>query len=154
MGVKITKQNASEMGKKAQTPTAKAKRQKTLEQNRLLKTQVYETLRDTLLKTGKNGKAFYQDFIDDYITLARKEPEGKAGLMIAQTIFTPDILSLLDGKFHKNNQHTDITLGKLDIRLWQTTYYRRVKRVVRHAIHDKKNINNTVLKKFIPSSFI
>ena len=120
MGVKITKQNASEMGKKAQSPTAKAKRQKTLEQNRLLKTQVYETLRDTLLKTGKNGKAFYQDFIDDYITLARKDPEGKAGQMIAQTIFTPDILSLLDEEQEKRLARD---LDFLRYRIIKTCFY-------------------------------
>ena len=99
---KVTPEEREKLNKTSHTPEALAKAKQTRQTNILIKSQIYASLRDLLLKPqGKTKTPLYQEFLNDYVALARKEPEGKAGQTLASVILTPDILTLLDEEQEK-----------------------------------------------------
>lgn len=61
-----------------------------------IKATIYNTLRERLTDESRSGVAFYQDFIDNYLTEARRDPTSAPAQLIAKTIFKEDILNALD----------------------------------------------------------
>lgn len=61
-----------------------------------IKATIYSTLRERLTHQGMGGVAFYQEFIDNYLTEARRDPTSAPAQLIAKTIFKEDILNALD----------------------------------------------------------
>ena len=86
--------------KKTKTPEAIAKCTASRRANKALKTQIYEELKNDLVKNGKNG-SYYQEFLDKFLNMAKKDPNSRCGQMVASTIFQQDMLNLLDEEHNK-----------------------------------------------------
>lgn len=61
-----------------------------------VKATIYNTLRQELTRQDGMGGVFYQDFINNYLDEARRDPTSAPAQMIAKTIFKEDILNALD----------------------------------------------------------
>lgn len=61
-----------------------------------IKATLYATLRERLTDSSNSGMAFYQEFIDNYLNEARRDPTSAPAQVIAKTIFKEDILNALD----------------------------------------------------------
>lgn len=62
-----------------------------------IKATIFNTLREQLTREcGVTGRAFYQDFINNYLDEAKRDPTSAPAQMIAKTIFKDDILNALD----------------------------------------------------------
>lgn len=85
---------------KAHTPEAIAKRVQSTMANKALKSQVYDELKAMLLK-GKNGGTYYAEFMKKFLDIAKKDPNSKAGQIVASTIFQQEMLSMLDEEHDK-----------------------------------------------------
>lgn len=61
-----------------------------------VKATIYNTLRQELTRKDGMGGAFYQEFIENYLDEARRDPTSAPAQLIAKTIFKEDILNALD----------------------------------------------------------
>jgi hypothetical protein len=61
-----------------------------------IKATIYNTLRERLCNENSGGIAFYQEFIENYLTEARRDPTSAPAQLLAKTIFKEDILNALD----------------------------------------------------------
>lgn len=62
-----------------------------------IKATIFNTLREQLTReSGVTGRAFYKDFINNYLDEAKRDPTSAPAQMIAKTIFKEDILNALD----------------------------------------------------------
>ncbi|WP_407453958.1 terminase large subunit domain-containing protein [Methanobrevibacter sp.] len=64
--------------------------------NIAIKNDVQSKLKDLLLSPDENGLTFYEDFLSNYLELARTEPNSKAAEIIAKTCLQEDLLDQLD----------------------------------------------------------
>ncbi|VVB60786.1 Uncharacterised protein [uncultured archaeon] len=79
----------------AHTPEALKKRSENRAVNRLVKNEIFNNLRESLLKqTG--DKTYYSDFINKFLTDAKQHPAGGCGKLLASAIFSPELLNNLD----------------------------------------------------------
>lgn len=76
------------------------KRAKTKAANKAVKVAVYDELKNLLLQENK-GKAYYHEFMDKFLTEAKKNINGRAAQTVASTIFQPELLNLLDAQHEK-----------------------------------------------------
>lgn len=91
-----SKETATKNIRKAHNPETQAKAQATRKANVAFKHAVYDELK-TLLSSGKQpGDTYYNEFIQKFLKAALKDPNSRAGQMVASTIFQEDMLSLLD----------------------------------------------------------
>lgn len=91
-----SKEQATENIKKAHNPEVQARAQATRKANVAFKHAVYEELK-TLLSSGKKpGDTYYTDFINKFLKEALKNPNSKAGQMVASTVFQENMLTMLD----------------------------------------------------------
>jgi hypothetical protein len=80
---------------RAHTPEAIQKRVQHASENRLIKAEIYDNLRNALLQ--KDGeKVFYAEYIEKFLADAKKDPSGRCGQVLASAIFSPEMLSNLD----------------------------------------------------------
>jgi len=80
----------------AHTPEAMKRMLATKSQNILLRNAVLASIKEDLIAAQKTGKqSYYESFIQKFLKAA-EDPNSKCGQMLAQTIFTPDVLDRLD----------------------------------------------------------
>lgn len=91
-----SKEVATKNIRKAHNPTTQAKAQATRRANVALKHAVYEELKAQLSSGKELGDTFYMEFIQKFLKEAMKNPNSRAGQMVASTIFQENMLSLLD----------------------------------------------------------
>ena len=104
MGRKFTSENARENGKKAQTPEVKAKRKATIEERRvtrLIQAEVLDTIRGAFFETDKFNRTYYERFLKEFMDSALKDINSKPAQLLAQSLFSVDILSKLDAETDK-----------------------------------------------------
>lgn len=63
--------------------------------------EVQQDIRDKLLGIEKNGHSYITNFIDNFLDEAKKDPNSQAARMLAQSIFSSDMLSSLDESLNK-----------------------------------------------------
>jgi len=86
----------------AHTPDALKKKSITTRANFLMKHQVLESLKEELVEAYKNGsESYYEKFIQKFLDAAIKDPNSKSASMLAQSIFTPELLDKLDEESNK-----------------------------------------------------
>src|SRR5574344_1428842 len=86
----------------AHTPDALKKKSITTRANFLMKHQVLESLKEELVEPYKNGsESYYEKFIQKFLDAAIKDPNSKSASMLAQSIFTPELLDKLDEESNK-----------------------------------------------------
>lgn len=86
----------------AHSPSAIKKRSTTTKANFLMKHQVLESLKAELVDAYKNGNvSYYEKFIQKFLDAAIKDPNSKSASMLAQSIFTPELLDKLDEESNK-----------------------------------------------------
>lgn len=104
MGRKFTSENASENGKKSQTPEIKAKRKATIEgrrATRLIQAEVLDTIRGAFFETDKFNRTYYERFLKVFMDSALNDINSKPAQLLAQSLFSVDILSKLDAETDK-----------------------------------------------------
>jgi ATP:corrinoid adenosyltransferase len=102
---KITsREQAKELSKKAHTKEAHEKRSKTIEEKRnqrLIQGEILNTIRDEFFKVDKNNKTYYERFLDTFMNIALNDMNSKPAQLLAQSLFSADILSKLDAETDK-----------------------------------------------------
>lgn len=87
--------------KNANTKAAKEKMVKTRKENVLIRNAIYDELKSKLIADNSKGKAYYSDFIEKFLYIAKKNPESKCGQVVASTIFQQELLQMLDEQHEK-----------------------------------------------------
>ena len=86
----------------AHTPEAIKKREKTKAENRLIRDEIYNSLKQSLLASdGRSKSPFYEQYLNAFLKEAKKNPGGKCGAIIGNVIFQQDLLELLDEQQNK-----------------------------------------------------
>lgn len=101
---KFTKENAKEFSQKGKSPESKKKAAETKAQNRvnrLVQAEVLGTIREAMFKLDKNNKTYYEQFLEKFMQTAKDDVNSKPAQMIAQALFSSDILSKLDEETDK-----------------------------------------------------
>lgn len=106
---------------KNKTPEAKAKRRETLNVKKLVTGAVYDQIRTSLLEPVKNGhKPFYQEFVEELVREAKKNPNSPVGQMLMKQILGENILASLDAETEKYmNKDIDFYQFRLQKRLFE-----------------------------------
>ena len=91
-----SKEQATENIKKAHNPEVQARAQATRKANVAFKHAVYDELKSLLSSGKKPGDTYYTEFINKFLKEALKNPNSKAGQMVASTVFQENMLSILD----------------------------------------------------------
>lgn len=108
---------ASKAGKKSK-PDAK-KSAVTTAVHRLVEGTMLDYLREALTQPDKKGHKYYEDFINNFLTEAKENPNSQAAKMLGSGIFSENTLSKLDSATNKLLQR-DIDFHTYRIR--QTLY--------------------------------
>lgn len=87
--------------KKGNSREAKIKAAQTKKENTLIRTAIYDELKTMLLKDNSKGQAYYSEFIEKFLNEAKKYPNSKAGVTVANTIFQQELLTMLDEQHQK-----------------------------------------------------
>lgn len=94
--------------KEEETPEQKSKRMQKTHMSRTMKrtasrvvTETQDYMRNSLVVPDENGHVFMHDFIDSFLKEAKKNPNSRAAGFLAQSMFTPDLLSKLDDEVNK-----------------------------------------------------
>lgn len=120
---------------KANTPEAKKKAAETRRRNIMVRTAVYDELKNRLLDEDGKGKAYYQKFMDKFLETALKYPDSKPAQTVADTIFQKELLSMLDAEHEKEmNRDKDF----MNYRLMKQFYDRQ--REVMYEINHRRKI--------------
>lgn len=99
--MKQVSEKSKENLKKGNTKEAKEKAAQTKRMNTLIRTAVYDELKNALLQDNAKGQAYYSEFISKFLNEAKKNPNGRAGQVVASTIFQQELLSMLDEQHEK-----------------------------------------------------
>ena len=93
-------QFTSETARKAQKtadPEVQAKKQKTQKINKLIKGELYDVIRSTLLANGGNTEdPYFKRFIEKYTKIGLEKPGSLPGERIASILLKEDAVDLLD----------------------------------------------------------
>lgn len=127
-GVKSTnKQNfandkklASEAGKKAkskQAVTQAITKSSAIAKGRAkrITPEIQDEIREKLTKVDTKGHTWISDFVDNFLKEARKDPNSRAGMLMASTLFSEKLLSQLDEEVNKQ-MNRDISFADYNIR--------------------------------------
>lgn len=93
--------NGRKGGLKAGTPEVQAKQRETKETNKLIKGEIYSSIRDILTMPDKNGVAFHETFIQQCMKEARNDPNSKIGQIIFNKIVEDNLVDALDASTEK-----------------------------------------------------
>lgn len=63
--------------------------------------EIQQEIRDKLLGQESNGHSYITNFIDAFLKTAKKDPNSQAARMLAQSMFSADLLSSLDEQLNK-----------------------------------------------------
>lgn len=98
-------ENQKKATKNAQSDSAIAKRNTTKDVTkamRLVQPAVLETIKNALLTPDQQtGRAWYEDFIDIFLSDAKENPNGRPAQIMASNLFSIDILQKLDQETEK-----------------------------------------------------
>ena len=73
--------------------------------------EVQQYIRDELTKTDRSGKTFLLSFIQNFLKEAKADPNSKAGMMLANSMFNDKLFTTLDESLlSEDKQSTDIKL--------------------------------------------
>lgn len=134
---KFTKDNASENGKKSQSPEVKAKRKATIQErkvNRLIQAEVLDTIRGAFFETDKFNRTYYERFLKVFMESALNDINSKPAQLLAQSLFSVDILSKLDAETDKI-MAKDICFTRYRI---EQTLFDKQKQVINDRFSDSK----------------
>lgn len=112
--------NNTDAVRKSHSPESEQKRALTKQYNKLIKGDIFDEIRRTLIEpaTGKK-KPFYQEFIKKITQEGLKDPNSPIGRMLAEQIFQDDIISALDAQTEKYlNKDIDFYQFRLQKRLF------------------------------------
>ena len=102
---KITSsEQASNLAKKSHSKKAQEVRAKNLEEKRtqrLIQGEILSTIRDEFFKVDNNNKTYYERFLDTFMEIALNDMNSKPAQLLAQSLFSVDILSKLDAETDK-----------------------------------------------------
>lgn len=130
-----TKEQAIANLQKARTPEAIQKRVQSTMVNRALKQEVFDELKGMLLN-GKNGGTYYSEFMKKFLDIAKKDPNSKAGQMVASTIFQQEMLTMLDEQHEKEmNKDRDFQRYRLI-----KDFFQQQRDVILETNHQKRII--------------
>lgn len=117
------------------TPEMAKKQGESKRVNTAIKHLIYEQLKEDLLK-GDNvkQKAYYQEFLKNFLSTALKKPDSKAASTVAGMIFTPDILSALDAS-HEREMANDINFALYKL---NEDFFQEQRDVLAEINHSKK----------------
>ena len=69
--------------------------------NRRVTPEIQQEIRDKLLGQESNGHSYITNFIDNFLKMAKKDPNSQAARMLAQSMFSTELLSSLDEQLNK-----------------------------------------------------
>ena len=119
------------------SPEAHKKSAETRKTNRLIRTVVYDELKEKLLKEDGHGKAYYQKFLDKFLDTALKFPDSKPGATVAETIFQKELLQMLDEQHEKEmNKDRDFQRYRLI-----KDFFKEQRDVILETNHSKRIIS-------------
>lgn len=113
-------------------PESIKKQKETKAMNKAIKSAVYDELKQQLLSSDKS-KAYYQQFIKNYLAKAKSDPDSRAAQTVASTIFQQEILTLLDEQHEKEVANDrEFTRYKL-----LKTFFKEQREVIYEVNHSK-----------------
>jgi len=128
-------ETARKAAKKSRTPEAEAKRTETRNTNRLIKGELYNTIRNILLSCNNNTEdPYYKQYLEKFTKIALEKPTSAAGLMVAEQLFKDGVIDALD-------EQTDKALAK------DTAFYQY--RLQQRLFNEQKNVFNDYISKKI-----
>lgn len=81
----------------------KEKADKTKQYNKMIKNVVYEEIKNLIL-SGKRDSTYYGEFMKKFFDVAKKQPNSKAGILVASTILNETLIDRLDEEHEKQMQ--------------------------------------------------
>ena len=128
-------ETARKAAKKSRTPEAEKKRAETRNTNRLIKGELYNTIRNILLScNGNTEDPYYKQYLEKFTKIALEKPTSAAGLMVAEQLFKDGVIDALD-------EQTDKALAK------DTAFYQY--RLQQRLFNEQKNVFNDYISKKI-----
>ena len=122
-------------GKKMALPEVQEKKRRTEQTNRLIKGELFNTIREILLNpTEKSQDPYYQEFLKKFTKIGLEKPTSQAGMMIAEQLLRDGVVDALD-------EQTDKALAK------DTAFYQY--RLQQRLFNEQKNVFNDYISKKI-----
>ena len=89
-------------GKKMALPEVQEKKRRTEQTNRLIKGELFNTIREILLNpTEKSQDPYYQEFLKKFTKIGLEKPTSQAGMMIAEQLLRDGVVDALDEQTDK-----------------------------------------------------
>lgn len=125
----FTSETGRAAGKKQLLPEVQAKKQKTQKINKLIKGELYDTIRTLLLANGGNTEdPYYKRFLEKYIKMGLEKPTSLAGERVANILLKANAIEALD-------ELTDKALAK-DIDFYQFRLQKRLFKRQKDVFND------------------
>ena len=125
----FTSETGRAAGKKQLLPEVQAKKQKTQKINKLIKGELYDVIRSTLLANGGNTEdPYFKRFIEKYTKIGLEKPGSLPGERIASILLKEDAVDLLD-------EMTDKALAK-DVDFYQFRLQKRLFNKQKEVFND------------------
>ena len=125
----FTSETGRAAGKKQLLPEVQAKKQKTQKINKLIKGELYDTIRTLLLANGGNTEdPYYKRFLEKYIKMGLEKPTSLAGERVANILLKENAIEALD-------ELTDKALAK-DIDFYQFRLQKRLFKRQKDVFND------------------
>jgi hypothetical protein len=125
----FTSETGRAAGKKQLLPEVQAKKQKTQKINKLIKGELYDTIRTLLLANGGNTEdPYYKRFLEKYVKMGLEKPTSLAGERVANILLKENAIDALD-------EMTDKALAK-DIDFYQFRLQKRLFKQQKDVFND------------------
>ena len=125
----FTSETAKAASKKGNSPEANAKKLETRNTNKLIKGELYDTIRTLLLANGGNTEdPYYKRFLEKYIKMGLEKPTSLAGERVANILLKENAIEALD-------ELTDKALAK-DIDFYQFRLQKRLFKRQKDVFND------------------
>ena len=125
----FTSETGRAAGKKQLLPEVQAKKQQTQRINKLIKGELYDTIRTLLLANGGNTEdPYYKRFLEKYIKMGLEKPTSLAGERVANILLKENAIEALD-------ELTDKALAK-DIDFYQFRLQKRLFKRQKDVFND------------------
>jgi phage terminase large subunit len=125
----FTSETGRAAGKKQLLPEVQAKKQKTQKINKLIKGELYDTIRTLLLANGGNTEdPYYKRFLEKYVKMGLERPTSLAGERVANILLKENAIDALD-------EMTDKALAK-DIDFYQFRLQKRLFKQQKDVFND------------------
>ena len=125
----FTSETGRAAGKKQLLPEVQAKKQQTQRINKLIKGELYDTIRTLLLANGGNTEdPYYKRFLEKYVKMGLEKPTSLAGERVANILLKENAIDALD-------EMTDKALAK-DIDFYQFRLQKRLFKQQKDVFND------------------